>query len=161
VAVPAMAFRTGPRADLFTTVLFAATLMLLWRHHEGERVRLWLLPVLMLAWVNLHFGFVAGLALMVAYLFMERCAALFGEQRAGSILREKQAAPWIAASAVATILNPWGIGIYKSLALQNAAAQPSNDFIGEWSGMHFNVLALRQFLSPRDAASGDWWILVI
>src|SRR5262249_22523363 len=148
-------------ADLFTTVLFAAMLVLLWRHHEGERVRLWLLPVLMLAWVNLHLGFVAGLALMGGYLLMEGCAALFVEQRAGAFLRAKRALPWIAASAIATVVNPWGIGIYKSLALQNAASQPANDFIGEWSSMHFNTLAIRQFLSPRDAASADWWIFVI
>src|SRR5215467_6743883 len=32
VAVPAIAFRTAPRADLFTTVLFPAVLVLLWRH---------------------------------------------------------------------------------------------------------------------------------
>jgi len=161
VAVPAIAFRTAPRADLFTTVLFPAVLVLLWRHHEGERVRLWLLPVLMLAWVNLHLGFVAGLALMGGYLVMEAFAALFVEQRAGASLRMKRALPWIAASVAVTILNPWGIGIYKSLALQNAVAQPSVDFIGEWSGMQFNALSLRQFLSPRDPASGDWWILVI
>ena len=161
LAVPAIAFRTAPRADLFTTVFFAATLVLLWRHHEGERVRLWLLPVLMLAWVNLHLGFLAGLALMCGYLVMEALAALFVEQRAGAILRMKRALPWIATSAFATILNPWGIGIYKSLVLQSAAAQPSADFIGEWSGMQFNKLALQQFLNPRDPASGDWWIFVI
>ncbi len=161
VAVPAIAFRTSPRADLFTSVLFAAVLVLLWRHHEGERVRLWMLPALMLAWVNLHLGFVAGLALMGAYLAMEGSAAIFVEQRAGAILRTKKALPWIAASAVVTVVNPWGIGIYRSLALQNAAAQPSADFIGEWSGMHFNALALKQFLSPRDPASADWWIFVL
>ena len=161
VAVPAIAFRTAPRADLFTTVLFAAMLVLLWRHHEGERVRLWLLPLFMLAWVNLHLGFVAGLAQMGGYLVLEGCAAIFVEQRVGAVLRAKKALPWIVASAVATLVNPWGIGIYKSLALQNAAAQPSQDFIGEWSGMQFNALALRQFLSPRDPASGDWWIFVL
>src|SRR5262249_48944606 len=122
LAVPAIAFRTAPRADLFTTVLFAAMLVLLWRHYGGGRVRLWLLPVLMLAWVNLHLGFVAGLALMGGYLLMEGCAALFVEQRAGAFLRAKRALPWIAASAIATVVNPWGIGIYKSLALQNAAS---------------------------------------
>jgi hypothetical protein len=69
LAVPAIAFRTVPRADLFTTVLFAAVLVLLIRHYEGQRVRLWLLPVLMLLWVNLHPGFIAGLALVGAYVF--------------------------------------------------------------------------------------------
>jgi tetratricopeptide (TPR) repeat protein len=161
VAVPAIAFRTAPRADLFTTALFAVVLVLLWRHHEGRSARLWLLPLLMLAWVNLHLGFVAGLALMGAYLLMEGGAALFAKRREAALRRLKHALPWIAASLAATLVNPWGFGIYRSLALQNAAAQPSADFIGEWSGMHFNALALRQFFSPRDPASGDWWILIL
>ncbi|HWZ97507.1 MAG TPA: tetratricopeptide repeat protein [Candidatus Dormibacteraeota bacterium] len=161
VAVPAIAFRTAPRADLFTTVLFAAVLVLLWRHHEGKLVRLWLLPVLMLVWVNLHLGFISGLALMGGYLLMEGCAALFADKREAALKRARQALPWIAASVAVTIANPWGIGIYRSLALQNAAAQPSVDFIGEWSGMHFNSLALRQFFSPRDPASADWWIFAL
>jgi hypothetical protein len=77
LAVPAIAFRTVPRADLFTTLLFAAVLVLLVRHYEGHTVRLWLLPILMLLWVNLHHGFVAGLVLMGAYGFSEVCDMLF------------------------------------------------------------------------------------
>src|ERR1019366_2982577 len=42
IAVPPIAFRTVPRAELFTTVLFAAFASLLWSHYEGERERLWL-----------------------------------------------------------------------------------------------------------------------
>src|SRR5215470_13368454 len=47
IAVPAIAFRTVPRADLFTTVLFAAVLALLWRYLEGTPARLWQLPLIM------------------------------------------------------------------------------------------------------------------
>src|SRR5258706_3434288 len=73
VAVPLIANRTQPRAEMFTTVLFAAFLSLLWRHYRTGDHRishesaghssLWLLPILMVAWVNLHFGFVSRLAL--------------------------------------------------------------------------------------------------
>src|SRR5437588_124187 len=59
VAVPLIANRTQPRAEMFTTILFAAFLSVLWRHYtighqNGRRLPLWLLPILMVAWVNLH-----------------------------------------------------------------------------------------------------------
>src|SRR3989442_142721 len=41
---------------MFTTVLFAAFLSLIWENFQTGRARLWLLPVLMVAWVNLHLG---------------------------------------------------------------------------------------------------------
>jgi tetratricopeptide (TPR) repeat protein len=161
VAVPAIAFRTVPRADLFTTVLFAAVLVLLVRHYEGHPVRLWLLPILMMFWVNLHHGFVAGLALMGAYGFAELCDMLFADRRAGALARFRKAVPWLIASAAATLVNPWGFGIYRALARQNRVTQPLTDFIGEWSSVHFNALAFRQALSPRDPASADWWVMAI
>jgi tetratricopeptide (TPR) repeat protein len=161
LAVPAVAFRTMPRADLFTTVLFAAVLALLWRYHEGTSVRLWLLPLLMLLWTNLHHGFVAGLALMGGYVFIELCDVIFVERRAAALKRLRNAFPWIVVSGLATLVNPWGIGIYRALARQNTVTQSLTDFIGEWSGVHFNSLALRQFFSPRDPASADWWIMAL
>jgi tetratricopeptide (TPR) repeat protein len=161
LAVPAIAFRIVPRADLFTTVLFAAVLVLLVRHHEGYRVRLWLLPILMVLWVNLHHGFVAGLALMGAYGFTEVCDLLFADRRAAALARFRMAVPWILAAAAATLVNPWGFGIYRALSRQNKVTQPLTDFIGEWSIVHFNALSIRQALSPRDPASADWWILAI
>jgi len=159
VAVPTIALRTMPRADLFTTVLFAALLFLLWRYHEGKQSRLWLLPLLFLFWANLHFGFAAGLALLGGYLLLELGQAVYVEKRSAALDRMKRALPWIVASFAATLFNPWGMGIYRSLVLQNEAAKPSQDFIGEWSGVHFNELALQQFFSLRDPASADWWIL--
>ena len=33
--------------------------------------------------------------------------------------------------------------------------------IGEWAAVHFNSLALRQALDPRDPASADWWLLAV
>lgn len=49
----------------------AVSPVLLWRQHQGRRVRLWVLPLLMVAWVNLHLGFAAGLALVDAHVALE------------------------------------------------------------------------------------------
>ena len=79
LAVPLIAWRTTPRADMFTVVLFAAFLSLLWENYQTGRARLWLLPLLMVAWVNLHFGFAAGLALILAYVGVELSETIFGD----------------------------------------------------------------------------------
>lgn len=162
LAVPAIAFRTMPRADLFTTVLFAAMLALLWQFLEGVRVKLWFLPLLMVLWVNLHPGFIAGLALLAGYVLMEVCDALLNaERRAGALQRLRRAWPWIAASVAATLVNPWMFGIFGALQKENRASQQSTAFIGEWSGAHFNALAFRQFWDLRDPSSADWWLMLL
>lgn len=50
LAIPAIAYRTAPRADLFTTIFFAATLVLLWRHHRNRYSPLWALPIIFVLW---------------------------------------------------------------------------------------------------------------
>jgi len=161
IAVPAIAFRTVPRADLFTTILFAAFFSLLWHYYRGVNIRLWLLPVLMLLWVNLHPGFAAGLALIGAYAFFEAVDLLFPARRPAAFLRLRKSIPWLVATGAATLINPWGFGIYRALSRQDNVTQQLSDFIGEWSSVQFNGLALQQFLNPRDPASGDWWFMAI
>ena len=115
IAVPLIAWRTAPRADMFTVVLFAAFLSLLWENYQTGRARLWLLPLLMVAWVNLHFGFAAGLALILAYVGVEISETIFGdERRRAAMQRLRQTWGWLVLTALVTLANPWGWGIYRS-----------------------------------------------
>ena len=45
LTVPLIASRTTPRAEIFTVVLFAAYLSLLWENYQTGRAALWLLPL--------------------------------------------------------------------------------------------------------------------
>ena len=159
IAVPAIAFRTIPRAELFSTVLFAAFAGLLWEYREGWRTRIWLLPLLMCAWVNLHTGFLAGLAVAAAYIVCELCDLFFASRRVDSIARLRKAAPWLLLSALATLVNPWGWRMYEAIARQERMLALHSEFIGEWSSVHFSMASLLQMASWRDPASADWWIL--
>lgn len=159
VAVPAIAFRTIPRAELFTTVLFAAVLACVWNYHAGKRVRLWILPVIFLCWVNLHLGFISGLGLLGAVVLFELCDLPFAERRTAAFARLKHATPWFAACFVATLINPWGGRIYEALYRQNKVMQVHSAFISEWSSVQLNSLAWRQALNARDPASADWWLI--
>ncbi len=159
IAVPAIAFRTIPRAELFTTVLFATVLAIVWRNYRGEPTRLWVLPPIFLLWANLHLGFISGLGLLGAAVFFDLCDMVFAERRARALSRLKRLAPWIAASFAATFVNPWGWRLYDAIYRQNKVMQIHSALIGEWSSAHFNSLALRQALDARNPASADWWLL--
>jgi tetratricopeptide (TPR) repeat protein len=159
VAVPAIAFRTIPRAELFTTVLFAGVLTIVSNHYAGKRVRLWVLPVIFLFWANLHLGFISGLAVLGAEILIELCDLPFAERRTAVLERLKRAAPWFAASFAATLVNPWGWRIYEALYRQNKVMQVHSAFISEWSPVQLNSLVWRQALNARDPASADWWLI--
>jgi tetratricopeptide (TPR) repeat protein len=161
VAVPVIAFRTIPRAEMFTTVFFSAVLAIIWRHHYGKPVRLWLLPLIFLLWANVHLGFISGLGLFGAAVLFEAGELLFAGRRAAALSRLKNIVPWMAACFLVTLINPWGWRIYQAIDRQNKVMQVHSAFIGEWSAVHLNTLALRQALEIRDPVSADWWLLCV
>jgi len=159
VAVPVIAYRTAPRAELFTTILFAAFLGILWQYFRAGRAPLALLPLLMVAWVNLHLGFIAGLAMLAGYVLLEIFEFPGGGDRAAAQNRLRRASPWLLATLVATVVNPWGWGIYTAILRQNRSLPQHGDLIGEWSRTYVSNAALQTALSPRDPDSGYWWLL--
>ena len=159
IAVPAIAFRTIPRAELFTMVLFAAVLAIVWKHHTGKTTRLWALPVIFFLWANLHLGFLSGLGVLGAGVLFELCDMIFAERRRTALERLKQIAVWLVASLAATLVNPWGWRIYEAIYRQDLVMQVHSAFINEWSAVQLNSLAWRQALDARDPASADWWLL--
>jgi tetratricopeptide (TPR) repeat protein len=160
LAVPAIDYRTVARAEMFTTVLFAAFAGILWRHYLGERTPLWLLPALMVLWVNLHTGFAAGLALLAGYFLLELLEWPVAARREAAWARLRRAAPWCGLTVLATLLNPWGYRIYETLLRQNQAGELHDSFIGEWSAVRLNSAVIHQFLNLRGSESGDWWLLL-
>jgi tetratricopeptide (TPR) repeat protein len=117
---------------MFTVVLFAAFLSLLWENYETGRAPLWLMPLLMVFWVNVHFGFAGGLGLMAAYAGTELLETVCGaERRRAALQRLRRALPWLGATAMVTLLNPWGWNIYRALLLQQT-------WIAEWQGVRLN-----------------------
>jgi tetratricopeptide (TPR) repeat protein len=167
LAVQSIAARTAPRADLFSTVFFAFFLGELWAYHRGTRSRPWLLPVVMLFWVNLHPGFIAGLGAIGAYLLIEVLDLLFAKRQQDVVPRLKKVWPWLAACGIATLVNPWGPRIYvASLTLSGLAAPAqgrldSNSFIGEFQGVPVSRSLLYQLIDLRHMENGFTWLLLI
>ncbi len=158
IAVPPIANRTQPRAEMFTTVLFAAFLALLWKHHRAGGGRLWLLPLLMVLWVNLHPGFVAGLALCIAYLALEGLHLPRVNERSATLLRLRDARLWLALTFVATLINTWGPKIYLTLFRQQSAQAFHNLWVAEWEGIQPSWASLHQAANWRDPQTSLWWL---
>lgn len=171
IAVPLIANRTQPRAEMFTTLLFAAFLSILWRyyrsshetsgHETTSRSLLWLLPVLMIAWVNLHPGFAAGLALCGAYVLLELFDLPFSGDRAAIRARLHRAWPWLTLTVITTLVNPFGWNIYRVLARQQEAQSLHNQWVVEWEGIRPSWNSLRQAVHVRDPQSAFWWLAAI
>ncbi len=162
LSVPLIAQRTTPRADMFSIVLFAAYLSLLWENYQTGKARLWLLPVLMVAWANLHFGFASGLALIVAYVCAELLELLFGpERRRIAIGKLRRAWPWLAATFAATLVNPWGWNIYHGLLVEQRAYEQGQLWINEWAAVPINWATVSHAFLVRDPACTIYLLLGI
>lgn len=151
LAVPVIASRVTARAEIFTVVLFATTLVLLLQQHESGKAKLWLLPLLMVAWVNLHPGFVAGLSLLVAYLLLEAIDLFWTERRTLALARLRLAWPWLAATVIATLVNPWGWRVFQIVARQQAAMGAHSQMILEWAPIPLNWPHIVAGLSSLDS----------
>lgn len=180
MAVPALAYRAHPRADLFSPLFFAVFLVLLWDFFrsgagdpEGEgavgqrrqHLRLWILPASMLLWVNLHPGFIAGLGLVFAYLLIEGLEMLLPMRREAALERLRLAWPALAATFCATLINPYGPRIFKaSLLLSGLGAanrQINHIAVVELAPLPLSFGSLAQSLDWRSPDSSFWWLALV
>ena len=118
-----------------------AVLYVVARARESDRRLLWLLPPIFLPWANLDGSFIIGLAIVLVVWATE------GRGRAAF----RRALLWAAAaSAVAAVINPAGIGLYQWVAAtaggpataQLSATFASPDFHGGWLRLFEAVAAL-------------------
>ena len=167
LAIGPIATRTAARADLFSTVFFALFWGELWAYQRERVSRLWLLPVIMLFWVNFHPGFIAGLAAIGAFLLIELSMLLFADERQAALSRLRRAWPWLASCGLATLVNPWGPNIF-STALNMVGANNSVQgkingtfAIGEFMGVPISTHLFYQLIDLRHAQFGFTWLLLL
>ncbi|MBI1922565.1 MAG: hypothetical protein HYS23_15960 [Geobacter sp.] len=98
--------------------IFSLLLMLGWYHilnlfQYREKNRLWLLPLLMVFWVNLHGGYVTGFILLGIYFAGNMVQAVLAEPGTKEPFRRKYRtiALIIAVCIIASLANPFGYHI--------------------------------------------------
>jgi hypothetical protein len=101
------------RPHIFSLLLMVLSHYLLESWQRGKMNRLYLLPPIMLLWVNLHGGYLGGFLLMGAYLAGDFVSMVSGPtaSRGASIRKLKQLTLVIAASLATCLVNPHGYRI--------------------------------------------------
>ena len=105
-----------PRPPLFSYALFAGWLFLLREAATGRIKRrwLWVLPVVMIPWANLHGGFILGIIAIGAYLAADIWKILV-QWRSATGWRETNVVmntAILVACLAASLINPYGYNLY-------------------------------------------------
>ncbi|HUP35907.1 MAG TPA: hypothetical protein VNC82_10755 [Candidatus Limnocylindria bacterium] len=119
------------RTLFFSYPLFLVVLIMIWRLSRGRTSWAWTLPALFALWANLHPGFLAGIGILAIWSITE-LAARWLSPRAGEIPNgpsTRLILTVVTASALATILNPFGLDLWSFL--YRTATVPRPD-ITEW-----------------------------
>ena len=103
------------RPHIFTFLLLALWMGVLYQIKQGNTRRWWLMPLLMIAWVNLHGAFIAGFAtwgLCAFGMLWERWFTRSEEREVPPAGFWKSYLLGGGFSLLATLLNPAGLGIW-------------------------------------------------
>lgn len=138
--IPLMPFFTL-RPQIITYLCFTAYLLVLvdFKYFRSTR-RLWLLPVLMLGWVNLHGAYMLGFALVTAFLITESGNRwLFPVRHSRSAQRLGLLAMVMVCAVLASLVNPQGLRILL-YPFETIAMEASRGLIAEWQSPDFHAL---------------------
>jgi hypothetical protein len=143
------AIATSPLWTLRPQIIsfFLLSLLNLWMENR-KRFRglpLYFLPILFVAWVNIHGGFIWGFLLIVATLTGLILDLILhkGIDRIRNLIELKQLALWTTISMVAVLINPNGIAIWR---LPFYTIDVSISVIQEWFSPNFHNLEMQPFL---------------
>ena len=130
VVLPVVAWAMSPgylhRPQVLSFLLFAVVLWILHADDAGVRRVVWVLPLVMAVWPNLHGGFLmGGVAVAIAVVVRTVEAVVRPARRRGLV------GLWItaAAAAVATLCTPYGWQLHRFLLGSLSVPRP----IGEWA----------------------------
>jgi len=134
------------RPQLLTLLCFTLVLLILQRAEEGGLRNLWLLPPLFAAWANCHGGFLAGLGVLILWAGVRVVLGIAWRSEVAFRLSEVLALTGpVAASAGATLLNPYGPGLWAFLL---RTATVAREEITEWQPLALLSSAGLSYLIP-------------
>ena len=134
----------GPRIQMITFALSALTYLWVKRFCEGQSRALFLLPAVVLVWVNLHAGFVLGYAIVGVALVVEGLRYLLRRPGAMSLPRLRAMAAVLGASIAIAIVNPNGWDIYL-YPFQTGGSAQQQRLIVEWFSPNFQLSQMWAF----------------
>jgi hypothetical protein len=148
LAAAASAVYWAARPYLVTYLLAAIFFYFLERYYRHGKRTLWLLPLLMVQWVNSHGGFPAGFLVYAPFLvdafFKWLSAKRQGREHSAEKKKLKQLALVGVLILAATLVNPAGAGLW-ALPFTTVSRQAEQLFIAEWQSPDFHQAYLQPF----------------
>lgn len=159
------------RPQLVGVVFFTALLVLL--DASPKRWHLYAVPVAFVLWANLHGSFVVGLLLLAAFALGRAVDVLVRTGSFRRLLKDRRVVHTfvlLELAGVATLLNPWGLGLH--LEALSFATNPNLAAIVEWEPLTIRMLQARLALyvlvvtflvhrfSPRRVKSAELLLLI-
>jgi len=149
LAIAASSLHWLTRPHLFTFLLLALWMIVLFEMRRGKLQFWWLLPVLMLIWANLHGAFIAGFLTWLIYGVGLGWDVFWGRFQQGKELYTHFWRYYVlggAAAFLTSLINPSGVGLWKT----------SIGYIGN----QYLVNHTMEYLSPNFHDPGTWPFLL-
>jgi hypothetical protein len=135
----------SPRPQLFSLLLLALVNELVGLYWRDGRDRLFLLPLLFIAWSNLHGGYPLGLILLGCAIAGPLLDRLLGREDAPEPKKILRLALWTAACLPAVLINPNGIDMWR-IPFQTVGVSVLQQAIPEWASPNFHDPVQQPFL---------------
>lgn len=135
------------RPQMLGYLYLVLTLIILERFRQGKRRAAWMLPFLMVVWINTHGSWIIGLGAMVAYLVCGLFTIHMGdlETKAWTAAERFHLATVSLLSILATLVTPYGAELAKFPFI--VSSMPSGVAnVQEWQPIAFNLPGDRLFL---------------
>ncbi len=138
----------SPRPQMISFFLSAVVLYLLLDFQRGKHDRLWLIPVIMAVWGNLHAGFSIGFILMAALIAGEALGNLFAPKREPKLSWRgvRKLCLIFVVSLAAICINPYGLQML-TVPFQTVGIGALQNFIQEWNSPNFHERQMLPFLA--------------
>jgi len=150
------------RPQLFTYLLFAVFIFLFYRYDQGKKAALYWAPVLMVLWVNLHGGFVAGLGAFGLFSFWISLRGLRNRDMKPVVT---QVLIPLIISGIALLLNPYGLDLLsflvRDLLLDRLITEWEMIPLLDFSFIEFKLALVAVFLLGPWSGSWRRWDFVL
>ena len=134
----------GPRPQMITFAFSCLELLWLDRYLRGRSRAIYWLPLVMVAWANLHGGFLFGFVPVGVAAFVEAVHWVRRVDGDAHMRRTRNLVLVFVGCVIAAILNPHGINVYGDV-IQPQFSGVQQSFIAEWKSPNFHVLEERAF----------------
>ena len=129
------------RPQVFTYLFFTVYLYLLYLFKNRNADRLFLIPLIMVFWVNLHGGFLAGIGLLIIYItagLISQTPFLKSKFKTSTdSYKLKKMTIILIITILTTLLNPYSFNLWIFLLKTLSKSRP---YIWEWLPVNLNIL---------------------